>query len=266
MTLSPESFRYAHDPDTGVATLTLDRPERLNALTFQVYDELRNTFRALDTEAGVRAVVLTGSGRAFCSGGDVNEIIGPLLEREQEGLLEFTRLTCDLVRAIRGCRRPVVAALNGTVAGAGAVIATACDVRIAAETARIAFLFTRVGLSGADMGASWLLPRIVGLGRATELLMTGDFIDAPEAHRIGLYNRVVPGERVREEAHDLAERLARGPSFALKVTKDLLNREAHMELEAALETEAQAQAICMQMPNFREAYQAFLEKREPEFR
>jgi enoyl-CoA hydratase/carnithine racemase len=265
MTLAARSFAYGHDTDNSVATITLDRPERLNALTFEVYDELRQTFRALDTEPGVRAVVLTGRGRGFCSGGDVEDIIGALFEREYQGLLEFTRMTCDLILAIRQCRRPVIAALNGTVAGAGAVIAAACDVRIAAETAKIAYLFTKVGLSGADMGASWLLPRIVGLGRATELLLTGDFIDAKEAHRIGLYNRVVPVERVVEEARELAEKLARGPSFALEITKDALNREATMDLACALEAEAQAQAVCMENPNFREAYEAFVQKRDPAF-
>lgn len=263
--MNPASFRYEHDGETGVATLTLDRPERLNALTFEVYEELRDTFLALDTEPGVRAVLLTGRGRGFCSGGDVEAIIGALFERDYQGLLAFTRLTCSLVLAIRRCRRPVVAALNGTTAGAGAVIASACDLRVAAETAKIAFLFTKVGLSGADMGASWLLPRIVGLGRATELLMTGDFIDAAEAGRIGLYNRVVPSDELLPEARGLAERLARGPSFALEVTKDALEREATMDLAGALEAEARIQATCMEHPNFREAYEAFREKREPEF-
>ena len=265
MTISPESFLFEVDSATGVATITLNRPERLNALTFQVYDELRNAFRDLNHEKGVRAVVITGSGRGFCSGGDVEDIIGALFEYDHEGLLEFTRMTCDLILAIRQCRRPVVAALNGTVAGAGAVIATACDVRIAAESAKIAYLFTKVGLSGADMGASWLLPRIVGLGKATELLMTGDFISAEEAHRIGLYNRVVPGEQVVAEATAFAEGLARGPSFALEITKDSLNREASTDLASALEAEAQAQAVCMLNPNFREAYDAFVEKRDARF-
>lgn len=263
--MNPASFRYEHDRETGVATLTLDRPERLNALTFEVYEELRDTFLALDTEPGVRAVLLTGRGRGFCSGGDVEAIIGALFERDYQGLLAFTRLTCSLVLAIRRCRRPVVAALNGTTAGAGAVIASACDLRVAAESAKIAFLFTKVGLSGADMGASWLLPRIVGLGRATELLMTGDFIDAAEAGRIGLYNRVVPSDQLLGEARGLAERLARGPSFALEITKDALEREATMDLAGALEAEARIQATCMEHPNFREAYEAFREKREPEF-
>lgn len=265
MTIAPTSFLFDHDADSAVATITLNRPERLNALTFQIYAELRDTFRALDTAPGVRAIVLTGRGRGFCSGGDVEDIIGALFEQDHEGLLEFTRMTCDLILAIRTCRRPVVAALNGTVAGAGAVIATACDFRIAAHTAKIAFLFTRVGLSGADMGAAWLLPRIVGLGRATELLMTGAFITAEEAHQIGLYTRVVSPERVLEEARTVAEALARGPSYALGKTKEALNREAAMDLATALAAEAEVQAGCMLSPNFRESYEAFTAKRDPRF-
>lgn len=265
MTIAPQSFLYAMDGATGVATIRLNRPDRLNALTFQVYEELRDTFRALDSAEGVRAVIITGAGRAFCSGGDVEDIIGRLFERDAAGLLAFTRLTCDLILAIRQCRRPVVAALNGTVAGAGAVIASACDFRVAAESAKIAFLFTRVGLSGADMGAAWLLPRLVGLGHATELLMTGDFCDARRAKEIGLYHRVVAQDQVLSEARALAEKLARGPSPALAVTKDALNREAAMELRAALELEAQVQAELMRHANFRESYEAFIAKREPRF-
>jgi enoyl-CoA hydratase/carnithine racemase len=265
MPLAPRSFLYQADLETGVATITLNRPERLNALTFEVYAELRDAFRTLDTEPGVRAVMITGNGRAFCTGGDVEDIIGALFARTYEGLLDFTRLTCDLILSIRECRRPVVAALNGTVAGAGAVIAAASDVRVAATTAKIAFLFTRVGLAGADMGAAWLLPRIVGLGVATELLMTGEFIEADRAQRIGLYNRVVPPERLLAEARGFAEGLARMPSFALGITKDALNREASMDLRSAMEAEAQAQAGCMMSPNFREAYEAFRAKRAPRF-
>jgi enoyl-CoA hydratase/carnithine racemase len=264
--IAPAHFDYALDAASGVATITLNRPDRLNALTFGIYDELRNTFRALSSELGARAVVITGTGKAFCSGGDVHDIIGPLTSRDLQGLLEFTRMTCDLVLSIRGCRRPVIAALNGTVAGAGAVIATACDVRIAAESAKIAFLFTKVGLSGADMGAAWLLPRIVGFGRASELLLTGDFITAAEAERIGLYNRVVPHADVLPAATAFAEKLARGPAFALEITKDALNREAAMDLPAALEAEAQIQAALMMYPDFREAYEAFRDKREARFR
>jgi enoyl-CoA hydratase/carnithine racemase len=265
MAIEVESFRYEHDRSSGVVTLTLDRPKRLNALTFEVYRELTATFEALGDEEGARAVLLTGSGRAFCTGGDDEDIIGPLLEQDYPGLLKFTRMTGSLIHSIRRCPLPVVAALNGTVAGAGAVIAAACDIRIAAESAKIAFLFTKVGLAGADMGAAWLLPRIVGFGRATELLMTGEFIGAAEAERIGLYHRVVPAERLAEDCRAFAERLARGPSFALAMTKELLNREASMDLESALELEAQVQAVCMERPTFREAHQAFVEKREPKF-
>jgi len=263
---APASFLYELDATSGVATITLNRPDRLNALTFEVYDELRHTFRALNTEPDVRVIVVTGRGKAFCSGGDVHDIIGALVGRDYRGLLEFTRMTCDLVLAIRRCRRPVVAALNGTTAGAGAVIATACDVRIAVKSARIAFLFTKVGLSGADMGAAWLLPRIVGMGRATELLMTGDFIDADEALRIGLYNRVVADGEALAAATKLATQLAHGPSFALEITKDAIDREASVDLSSALEAEAQIQASLMTHADFREAYDAFVAKRPPKFR
>ncbi len=265
MTIAPRSFLCTVDTGTSVATITLNRPEKLNALTFDVYRELTDTFGALDEETDVRAVLLTGAGRAFSSGGDVDEIIGALLGRPLDELVEFTKLTCDLVLAIRECKRPVIAALNGTVAGAGAVIAAACDVRIAAPSAKIAFLFTRVGLSGADMGATWLLPRIIGLGHATRLLMTGEFIDAEEAARIGLYDRVVAQEAVVKEARLLAEKLAQGPSAALAVTKEALNREAGMDLRAALRYEAEIQAACMQSPNFAEAHAAFRGKRDPKF-
>lgn len=261
----PNSFEYALTADTGVATITLNRPERLNALTFEVYDELRRAFYALHDEENVRVVIITGTGRGFCTGGDVEDIIGRLFERDMRGLLEFTRMTCDLILAIRRCRKPVLGALNGTVAGAGAVIATACDMRIGAESAKIAYLFTRVGLSGADMGAAWMLPRIIGMAKASELLMTGDFISAKEAHRIGLYNRLVPDGEALDAATELAEKLARGPSFALEITKDSLNREASMDLAGALEAEAQIQASLMLHPDFRESYDAFVEKRDPNF-
>ncbi|MEM7587306.1 MAG: enoyl-CoA hydratase family protein [Acidobacteriota bacterium] len=267
MSIEPKSFLYHLDSETQVATLTLNRPQRLNALTFEVYDELEQVFEALDTEPGVRAIVLTGAGeRAFCTGGDVQDIIGELFGRDYQGLLDFTRRTGALILAMLRCRRPIVGALNAQVAGAGAVIASACDLRIASEDARIAYLFTKVGLSGADMGATWLLPRIVGLGRATELLMTGDFIDAARAEQIGLYNRVVPKERVRDEAREWAERLARGPSFGLEVTKKFLQREATMDVESALAAEVEIQAACMEDPNFRESYDAFVEKRRARFR
>jgi enoyl-CoA hydratase/carnithine racemase len=260
----PTSFLYEQTA-AGVATITLNRPDRLNALTFDVYRELTDTFAALRSEASVRVVVITGAGRAFCSGGDVHDIIGELFNRDMEGLLEFTRMTCELVANIRALRKPVIASLNGTTAGAGACIALASDIRIAAEEAKIAFLFVKVGLSGADMGAAYLLPRVVGLSKATELLYTGDFISAQEAERIGLYNRVVPGNQLASTTGEFAERLARGPAFALAKTKELLDREAHMNLETALECEAQAQAICMQHSDYREAYEAFVAKRAAKF-
>jgi enoyl-CoA hydratase/carnithine racemase len=261
---TPNSFLFETSA-SGVATITLNRPERLNALTFEVYRELTDTFAALRNETEVRTVVITGAGRAFCSGGDVHDIIGELFKRDMEGLLKFTRMTCELVAKIRALHKPVIASLNGTTAGAGACIALASDIRIAAEEAKIAFLFVKVGLSGADMGAAYLLPRVVGLAKATELLYTGDFISAQEAERIGLFNRVVAGNQLAAATQELAEHLARGPAFALAKTKELLDREAPMNLEAALECEAQAQAICMQHPDYREAYEAFVAKRTPRF-
>jgi enoyl-CoA hydratase/carnithine racemase len=263
--IEPKSFLF-EVRDGGVGWITLNRPERLNALTFEVYRELTDTFAALGTEEEVRAVVITGNGRAFCSGGDVREIIGPLFERDMQGLLEFTRMTCELVRNIRALPKPVIASLNGTTAGAGACIALASDIRIASVEAKIAFLFVRVGLSGADMGAAYLLPRVVGLAKATELLYTGDFIAAGEAERIGLYNRVVPAGELSTVTEELATRLARGPGFALSMTKEMLNRELDVSLDTALEWEAQAQAVCMQHPDYREAYEAFVAKREPRFK
>ncbi len=260
----PSSFLYEQD-EQGVATITLNRPERLNALTFEVYRELTDLFASLRDEKAVRCVVITGAGRAFCSGGDVHDIIGELFSRNMEGLLEFTRMTCELVHNIRVLPQPVIASLNGTTAGAGACIALASDIRIASEEAKIAFLFVKVGLSGADMGAAYLLPRVVGLAKATELLYTGDFIGASEAERIGLYNRVVAPADLAQATRDFALRLARGPAFALAKTKEMLNRELNMNLETALESEAQAQAICMQHPDYREAYEAFVNKRDPKF-
>jgi enoyl-CoA hydratase/carnithine racemase len=248
-----------------VATITLNRPERLNALTFEVYRELTDTFAVLEKDETVRVVVITGAGKAFCSGGDVHDIIGELFARDMEGLLAFTRMTCELVANIRALSKPVIASLNGTTAGAGACIALASDIRIASESARIAFLFVKVGLSGADMGAAYLLPRVVGLTKATELLYTGDFITAEEAFRIGLYNQVVSADKLAETTHQLAEHLAHGPAFGLAKTKEMLNRELDMNLETALESEAQAQAICMQHRDYREAYEAFVAKRPPKF-
>ena len=253
-------------PSHGIATIRLDRPERLNALTFESYVELRDTFRALAGRESVRAAVITGTGRAFCSGGDVKDIIGRLLDASDADLLAFTRLTCDLIANIRALEKPVIASLNGTTCGAGAVIAAAADLRIAAEDARIAFLFTRVGLSGADMGAAWLLPRIVGLGRASELLMLGDFVDARRALEIGLYNKVVPAAELESATRDWAQRLAAGPSHGLAVTKRMLDLEASMPLGPALSAEAWIQAECMRHPDYTEGYRAALEKRAPDFR
>ncbi|HWO01434.1 MAG TPA: enoyl-CoA hydratase family protein [Blastocatellia bacterium] len=263
MNISPASFNY--EERGPVAVITFDRADRLNSLTFEVYRELTDTLAELRSREQVRVVVITGRGRGFCSGGDVEDIIGELFSRDVSGLLEFTRMTCELIANIRALHKPVIASLNGTVAGAGAVIALACDLRVAATTAKIAFLFTRVGLAGADMGAGFLLPRVIGLSKATELLYTGDFISAAEAERIGLYNKVVEPAELEAETAGWAERLAAGPSFALGMTKAALNRELHMSLESALEAEAETQAICMLNPDFREAYQAFTEKRAPEF-
>jgi len=261
--METQHFRYRESD--GVAEIRLDRPDKLNALTFASYRELTDTFRALDARAGVRSVVLTGTGKAFCSGGDVDDIIGALLKYDAAELNEFTRLTCDLIQAIRELEKPVVAALNGTTCGAGAVMAAAADVRIAAESAKIAFLFVKVGLSGADMGAAWLLPRIVGLGHATELLMTGKFIDARRAEQIGLYNRVVPAEQLEAEAWALARELAAGPAFGLRVTKRMLNAEAALTLPQAMQQEGWVQATCMEHSDFQEGFAAAIAKRPPRF-
>ncbi len=260
---TPTSFKF--EIKDKVALITLSRPDTLNSLTFTVYRELTDTFAALDKEAGVRAVVITGEGRGFCSGGDQHDIIKELFSRDMPGLVEFTRMTCDLIRNIRALKKPVVAALNGTAAGAGAVIALASDLRVAGEKTKIAFLFTKVGLAGADMGAAFLLPRVVGLSRATELLYFGDTIDAATAEKYGLFNKVVPQEQVLPEALAWATRLANGPTFALGMTKELLNAELSQDLWNALENEARAQAVCMQTLDFREAYEAFSNKRPPNF-
>jgi enoyl-CoA hydratase/carnithine racemase len=261
--IAPKGFRFALDG--GVGTITLSRPERLNALTFDIYRELREVIDELGTHAEVRALVLTGEGRAFCSGGDVEDIIGELFSRDMQGLLEFTRITGALIASLRRVRRPVVAAVNGTAVGAGAVIALACDLRIASEAAKFGFIFPRVGLCGADMGAGYLLPRVVGLGRASELLFTGDVVLADEALRIGLVNRVVPAAECLPTAQALASRLASGPAFAHAMTKQMLESEQGMTLEQAIEAEAQAQAVCMQHPDFRAAFDAWKAKRPIRF-
>ena len=257
--LRPASFRYAEQD--GIGTITLDRPERLNALTFEVYAELRDFLPQLGRRDEVKVVIITGAGRGFCSGGDVEDIIGRLVEQDMAQLLAFTRMTGALIAHIRAVPKPVIAAINGVAAGAGAVIALASDFRLITPEASLAFLFTKVGLSGADMGAAYLLPRVVGLARATELLMLGDTISAEEACRIGLVNKVVGKDMLMDEARALATRLAAGPAFGLAMTKTLLNQELDLDLASAIEAEAQGQAICMQMPSFRAAYDAFKARR-----
>jgi enoyl-CoA hydratase/carnithine racemase len=261
--MHPKHFKYAeHD---GVATITLDRPERLNALTFDSYAELRDAFVELRTRASVRSVILTGTGRAFCSGGDVKDIIGKLFDVPEAELFAFTRMTCDLIENMRTLEKPIVAALNGTTCGAGAVMAAAADVRVAADTAKIAFLFTKVGLSGADMGAAWLLPRIVGLGRASELLMLGDFVSAQRAYEMGLYNEVCAPDQLAARAGEWARKLAAGPTMGIAVTKRMLNAEASMTLAEAMQVEGWIQAECMKHPDYAEGYRAATEKRAPDF-
>jgi enoyl-CoA hydratase/carnithine racemase len=267
--VTPETFRPAHfrwDYDSGVATVTLNRPERKNPLTFESYAELRDAFRDLVYVREVKAVVVAGAGGNFSSGGDVHEIIGPLTEREMPGLLEFTRMTGDLVKAMRACPQPIVAAIDGVCVGAGAIVAMASDMRIATPEAKTAFLFTRVGLAGCDMGACAILPRIIGQGRASELLFTGRVMTAEEGERWGFHNRLVPAERLMDEAQALARSLADGPNFAHGITKTQLNTEWSVSLETAIEMEAQAQAICMATNDFRRAFEAFAAKRKPEFK
>ena len=256
---------FIYEVADNIATIRLNDPERLNALTFETYAELERVFAALADDAAVRVVVLTGAGKGFCSGGSVHDIIGKLIEMNAEEQLRFTRLTCDVVKNMRSLKKPIIAAVNGIAAGAGTILALASDIRLLSDRAKFAFLFTKVGLSGADMGACYLLPRIVGQGRAAELLFTGDTIDAQECFRIGLANRVVGHEKLSDETYGLARRLKDGPVNALAVTKKLLVREADMDLVQALELEASEQARLMQAPNFKEGYQAFIGKRPPKF-
>ncbi|GAB4161673.1 MAG: enoyl-CoA hydratase family protein [Planctomycetota bacterium] len=256
------SFERGSD---GVAVLTLNRPETLNSLTFALYGRLEKLFAELETDEGVKAVVLTGAGKGFCSGGSVEEIIGPLLEADLHETLEFTRMTGAVVRNMLRLSKPIVAAVNGIAAGAGAVLALASDLRVLAEDARFAFLFSKVGLTGADMGAAWLLPRIVGTGRALEMLLLGDKIEAGECHRIGLANRVVPREQVLEEATAVARKLATGPALAHAMTKKLIWNEWSMDLDSAIEQEAQAQALLLRAHDHHEFYRAWIEGRPPHF-
>ena len=258
-------YDFLYEVSDGVATLTFNRPEVLNALTFEIYAQLRDLFAALRSDETVRVIVLTGAGDNFCSGGDVHQIIGELLKRDVKEHLEFTRMTGAVVQNMRLLDKPIIAALNGMTAGAGAVIALASDLRIASEKARFAFLFTKVGLTGADMGTAYLLPRVVGMGRAFELLLFGDTIDAATAERYGLVNRVVPHADLLPTARAWALRLAQGPTLAISMTKHMLNREQDMDLIAAIEAEAQAQALLLMGEDHRRFYEAFKTKQRPEF-
>ena len=249
----------------GVALITLDRPERKNPLTFESYAELRDCFRALAYADDIRAVVFGSNGGNFCSGGDVHEIIGPLLKMDMKGLLRFTRMTGDLVKAMLGCGKPIIAAVDGVCVGAGAIIAMASDLRLASPAAKTAFLFTRVGLAGCDMGACAMLPRIIGQGRAAELLYTGRSLSAQEGERWGFFNRIVEADALDAEALALARKLAEGPGFGHMMTKTMLQQEWSMSLAEAIEAEAQAQAICMQTEDFRRAYEAFVKHQTPLF-
>jgi enoyl-CoA hydratase/carnithine racemase len=267
--MNPESFAPTHfgwSFEDAVATVTLDRPERKNPLTFESYAELRDTFRALVYAREVKAMVIAGAGGNFSSGGDVHEIIGPLTQMDMPGLLDFTRMTGDLVKAMRACPQPIVAAIDGVCVGAGAILAMASDLRLATPESKTAFLFTRVGLAGCDMGACAILPRIVGQGRAAELLYTGRVMSAEEGERWGFHNRLVPREALLDEARALARELATGPTFAHSITKTQLGQEWNVSLETAIEMEAQAQAICMSTNDFRRAFEAFAAKRRPEFK
>ena len=266
--MQPESFSPGHFGwtfDDGVATVTLDRPERKNPLTFDSYAELRDLFRALSSISSVKAVVISGAGGNFSSGGDVHEIIGPLTRMAMPELIAFTRMTGDLVKAMRVCPQPIVAAIDGVCAGAGAILAMASDLRLATPHARTAFLFTRVGLAGCDMGACAILPRLIGQGRAADLLFTGRVMTAQEGERWGFHNRLVEPDALDSEALALARSLAAGPTFAHGITKTMLNNEWNVSLETAIEMEAQAQAICMATNDFRRAFEAFAAKRSPIF-
>ena len=264
-TYAPRTFLWDVSADGKVATITLNRPERKNPLTFDSYAELRDLFRGLVYATDIKVIVVTGSGGNFCSGGDVHEIIGPLTRMTMPELLDFTRMTGDLVKAMRACPQPIIAAVDGVCAGAGAMVALASDLRVGTPAARTAFLFTRVGLAGADMGACTLLPRMIGQGRASELLYTGRAMRADEGLAWGFFNSLHEPEALAGAAAELAAQLAAGPTFAHGVTKKLLHQEWNMGVDEAIEAEAEAQAICMQTRDFRRAYDAFVAKRKPVF-
>jgi enoyl-CoA hydratase/carnithine racemase len=261
-----KSRHFQYEVKDQTATIILNRPERKNPLTFDSYVELRDLFRALSEATDINAVVVTGAGENFSSGGDVHEIIGPLTKLDMPGLLAFTRLTGDLVKAMRACPQPIIAAIDGICVGAGAILALASDVRLGTPRSKIAFLFTRVGLAGCDMGACALLPRVVGQGRAAELLFTGRSMTGEEAERWGFLNRLSSPESLLSEAMNLAAELTCGPTFAHGMTKRMLQQEWNMSVDHAIEAEAQAQAICMATNDFHRAYHAFVDKQKPEFR
>jgi enoyl-CoA hydratase/carnithine racemase len=258
--------RFLFERNGSIGTITLNRPDKINAITFEVYAELRDFFRAIEFDESLRVVVLTGAGRGFCSGGDREDIIAALFQRDAAGLRQFTKMTCDCVAAMRACPQPILAAINGTCVGAGAMLALASDMRYAVSGAKIGFIFTKVGLAGADMGATYLLPRVVGMTKATELLMTGDIILAEEAEKIGLLNAVVDPEKLMETANAMAAKLAAGPKFGITMTKALLNQNMGAALSQGLHAETDAQALAMCHPDFREAYDAGVEKRAPKYR
>lgn len=261
-----QAEHFAYSFEDGVATLTLNRPERKNPLTFDSYAELRDLFRTLNSATDVKTVVITGAGGNFCSGGDVHEIIGPLTKMSMPEMLEFTRMTGDLIKAMRLCPQPIIAAIDGICAGAGAMMALAADMRLGTAQAKTAFLFTRVGLAGADMGACALLPRLIGQGRASELLFTGRAMSAQEGLQWGFFNALHEPQELLAQAQKLARELAEGPTFAHGMTKTMLHQEWAMTLDQAIEAEAQAQAICMQTKDFKRAYEAFAARQKPVFR
>ena len=266
--MNMKDFKPAHfnwRVESKVAVITLTRPERKNPITFESYAELRDTFRKLVDADDISAVVFGSNGGNFCSGGDVHDIIGPLLDKDMKGLLAFTRMTGDLVKAMRACPQPVIAAVDGVCVGAGAMIALFSDIRIGTAAAKTAFLFTRVGLAGCDMGACAMLPRVIGQGRAAELLYTGRTMAAEEGERWGFFNRIVAAEMLEAEAFALAKHLSEGPAFAHMMTKTMLAQEWSMSLDQAIEAEAQAQAICMQTKDFKRAYDSFVAKGRPAF-
>lgn len=263
--MTPAAYDFRFAVNAGIGVLTLDRPDSLNSLTFAIYAQLESLYADLQTDDSVKVVVMTGAGRGFCSGGNVEEIIAKLLQQDTAETLKFTRMTGAVIRNMRRLDKPIIAAINGVAAGAGAVLALACDLRVMSEEAHFAFLFSKVGLTGADMGAAHLLPKVIGTGRATELLMLGGKVEARECLAIGLANRVVSADQLLPEAMQIAEQLAKGPGLALSMTKRMLVNEQNMDLDSAIEQEAQAQALLLRCADHREFYESWQEKRKPRF-